>query len=947
MSDIKIKLETALTGNQNPVAGALPVERLAHALGQLPKIPKTLPEVLALLSDPLTGGLLYRTHPELMLSRLEESTAPMNATSRIEVLHALLALAPIRSEDVVRYVALGLELLQIEDGAHDQVRARWTTDEKITIYRWSSVMLFLPALQVSDIVRLFQARGISNEHSNAWEIFQAWFGFRATVMLTPAMSPAAKIKLEELHRPDWLTMPWMLGTPKTTFMIDEVDDDASPENMQDGSSVTHVLTTQRIPWTDFFSQSHAWHPRQTLATAVRIAAEKGTTLVEPAAYDRTPLVVEAEKLNPSARQIQAEGIRALANAKGALPADLALVFVYGNGGAQYGVFEFSLSTHFGNDAQKYSVQVYLGNAESLVQTFEKHSAALGAATLPTLLAALFSHSPRIFVRAPKGPAFEVSAQAVATWNQSGLPTRPALHAVALPSSREVVGSWRGHTTSDLYEDPQPFLLEIEVGESVGALATLADGNKIELLGSARENRLALRQAQVGMAFVLEGVWNDESATLEGRWRNGHMGGKFTLQRESAMHVPSASELLSELTSRWSARVSRVALESVRYPGELETLRSLFEDEHFRSAYVESAANRALGTTGKQMSNLLGRGASELSRAMLPSAFRALDKAVAAFGLEEKVRLWVHNDSSLNAFVSVEDNIITVHFSAGALDTLSENELTAVIGHELAHVVLGHQELVLRMQNARMSGATQSRYFTLRRYQELGCDRMALIACGEANVVITSQTVMRTGIRKRELFGNAQALIANAWAEVELFQGRRDPQAKRDTHPYDSLRIAALDTFSKNNGAHDALSLELAKLLETPGQTADDSSSPVDVSRFHALAAMQLVEADRSIAAKEVGSLMSLRGPVVHELQQIWQWSYERRLVEIAKLAPRVIEQLATPEREQLLVDLIGIVRSDNVVQYAETGVVQELSWLLNVDTHSFQKTITELYKSAR
>ena len=85
-----------------------------------------------------------------------------------------------------------------------------------------------------------------------------------------------------------------------------------------------------------------------------------------------------------------------------------------------------------------------------------------------------------------------------------------------------------------------------------------------------------------------------------------------------------------------------------------------------------------------------------------------------------------------------------------------------------------------------------------------------------------------------------------------------------------------------------------------------------------------------------------------ELDRVLRWTHDRRAIEIHDLSREVVKAQSVAEREALLQPaLLEVVRADNVVQYAETGVVERLGALLALDTHSFRKTMDDLYRGAR
>ena len=961
MTDVRTRVERALR-NETDLADneALPVERLAVLLAGEVSEPARFDDLIGLLGDGLTGGLLYRTKPERVLELLGRLGSGRTGEQRFRLFAAMVEIRPVRPEDYVRTVTLALDLL----GVGSEEKVGLTDDQKYVVYRWALVLQRLTSLQAPEVVDLFRARGITEEGTNAWEIFRAWLDYRVTVVLTPRQSPTARHELESMQRLDWLDMPWMLGSRGTTFTIDEIEEDSSPENMADGRRITDCLTLQRRPASDFFVQSYAWHPRQDIELVRDMARERGVLLIEPAPYDLEPNVVDPAELSHHDRRLQAAAIRAMAGlTECELPVDLGLSFRQGEE-AHEPCLELSLASTFGHDGNKISFRLTLVDAAAAIACLQEHAKLLSPAGIPVVLARLYAHCARIHVVVPDGPAFEVSERMVEMWDSLASRVRPRMTAtIAAAAPAGLTGVWRGHYTPDLYESHQTARLEIGEGErGLRGLLEISDGPELALVGSVSDGRLALREEGSG-SFLLDCAWDAEAGRLEGRWRQWNMGGPISLEREpEASPLPTAEELVERVTAPWATTV-RIDLEKVRFPGELAMLRALFDDEHFRAAYVEAQAMRAARTEALQLDTLVGRGATELTREMLPSAFVALDAAAGALGLTDPVRLWVHNDSSLNAFVTVDEGRITVHLTSGLIEVLEGNELIAAIGHELAHVLMGTHELAMRLSHTQMSGAARLRYYALRRCQELSADRVALVACGDPTAVMVTQTMLRTGIRRRDLLGTVESIVDNARREVEALRLRCDPGALLASHPYDSLRTVALDRFARSSafaslagraGAGDlddcgveSELTELLRFLEVPAEQDEAEASSNTMPRWKALAALEIALADRSVTVREVATLLGLDPGVADELQEVLQWTHERRAVEIQRLSREVVKNLAVGDREALLLRIMEVVRADNVVQYAETGVVEQLGQLLELETHSFRKTMEELYRGAR
>lgn len=953
---------------------ALPLERLASSLGRLPQDPALLAEVTGLLGDGLTGGLLYRCHADLVLGALARALPSLDEVGRLALVTASLELRPITNDTLVRMVGWSLDAFGMTGAdATAATIARWSLATQRMVYRWSSAMLQATALQTGELAALLAARGIVGQGGHPWDLWQDVVGYRGTVLMTPRMSPAVAHELTSMQRTEWLDQPWMFGAADSTFTLDEIEEDSTPQNMDDGRRIAYSLMRQRSPSTDFFGKSYAWHPRQTLEHVRAVTVEHGFDIVEPLAFDKSPRSLERHELDAPARALQARAVRAMARLEGQWPVDVTLRFCDGGDEGPLPLFELSMAASLKNDGTKWTVRVVSHDAEAVLSTLASHSKHMSTVSAPLLLSALAPAARRIEVEMPEGPYVLVGPAQLGAWRGDAAAVVPAPRARALPPPppSSLLGVWRGHSTPDHYDEPQPLALELSHdGAWLRALATTSDFGPMELKGAFADGRVALRQDVPHRGYVLEAAWDEVTRTLTGRWAYGGSGGGVSLSIAPAPRHATAAELIAEVTQPWSSHVS-IDLEALRFPGERAMLQALFDDEHFRVAYLESAAQRALGTEQMHLDAMLGRGATRLSRAMVPSAFRALDQVKAGLGLSDDVSLWVHNNATLNAFVTVDDSAkkgaraIAIHLTSGLLDVLDEVELQATLGHELGHVVFGAHDLALRLANTRMSGLVRDRYFALRRLQELSADRLSLLACADAKAVFVAQALLRTGITKRSLFGDVDAVVDNARAEVDHLLTTQAAKAQRsllDTHPYTSLRTVALSLFARSqlfrslrpqvsvrdpiSDTQLAASLEkMAALLAVP----DPQALPVDADatdRFVALATLWLLEADNGISVRELASLKG-RPRVAPHLDDVLSWTHERRDTALVELRRAVMQALPLPAREQLVAELLLLVRADGVVHYAEASAVDEIGRLLELETPTFRRQMEELYRSAR
>ena len=951
-------------------ASPSPVERLAHGLGALARGDTSgISEVLALLSDGLSAPLVYHAAPEGVLAGLAGALPKLTAEERFSLVAASLWMRPLRDEDVARYAGICLDAIGLVEGQDELPAPPSAIDAKVVLYRWSRLLARTSVHVATALEDLLESRGVPSSGGTPFETFQDWLELRAVYIVTPRSSPFTLHNLKEAQREDWIDQPWMLGTPDATFTLEEIEEDSSEANMRDGERVTEWLREQVLPHGDFFAESYGWLPRTTEAEARAEAEARDVAILTAAAHDVEPRAVAFDDMTTASRTAWGKAVEALAEIRdGEISTDVSLAFFHDNEG-QVGAFELGISNTLKNDGAKNTVRLYFDRDPSpIVAALRRTGARLDPLALPEVLSAVFPFCARIAIKTPGSMHLDVTPAIVASW---GYPPPSATAPAAIDTRETAPPSFGsrvlvGHLSIDTEEELEPFRVTLESAHEEGHVHAelFLQGTTYAMELLAEGERITFRQREVRPPLTFEGAWDAESKTIRGQWRTHHMGGTFTLAPEEGIDDDVSAEELYEAARAGCLSRSSVALEALRFPGELEHLRALFDDAHFRIAYQRSIRDRAMRTTSRNLNAQVGVNATEIHSTLMPEPFRALEHVVSKLGYQGKVRLWVHNADNVNAFVTEDGDVVTVHLTSGLLESFDEPELRIVIAHEIGHVLFGHLELALRVQGTDMSGATQARYFALRRHQELTTDRIAMFVSDEPDRLFLVQAMLTTGVRKRSLFGTTAGIVAHAREEVAQLRKRSQADRKRDTHPYAAMRTVALDTFARSSVLRDLSSgvvrdpagappddelVEISRFLDVP--LVEEAAGDVGSARrtFLALAALHLAEADGTTSAREVRQMLALvpEDDFRAVVFEVLGWSHGRRFVTLLGEARVLCRRLSVPEREELLVKLLGVVKSDNVVAYSESSRFVELGGLLGVDTLSFQKIVDKLYKASR
>jgi Peptidase family M48 len=221
------------------------------------------------------------------------------------------------------------------------------------------------------------------------------------------------------------------------------------------------------------------------------------------------------------------------------------------------------------------------------------------------------------------------------------------------------------------------------------------------------------------------------------------------------------------------------------------------------------------SAGKQQANAreavrldLLKSTVELQRDSYPELFQAADGAAAALQLDIPVTIYQAQQSSgFNASVSIDTSAARIIFQGDVIERLSKQELQAVLGHELGHLILWRMDDEKLLTALRLLGGVCDdpgvhpvyvetlRLFGL--YAEIFCDRCSLKVHGEFLPVIAALVKLETGLKQV----NAGDYLNQA--EVIRRAGKGfDDKSRGLTHPELYIRTSALHLWQTRPDACD-------------------------------------------------------------------------------------------------------------------------------------------------
>lgn len=185
-------------------------------------------------------------------------------------------------------------------------------------------------------------------------------------------------------------------------------------------------------------------------------------------------------------------------------------------------------------------------------------------------------------------------------------------------------------------------------------------------------------------------------------------------------------------------------------------------------------------------------------------FEKVQKAKEKLEISMPVFLYqAENTDDLNASIIYVNNEVHIVFSGKIIQLLNDEELQAVIAHELSHIKLytelnGDIEVADRIITsiANNAGSTPAHYETARLfklYNEIFCDRGAYLVTGSYAPIISSLVKIATGLQTV----NAESYIKQA---EEIFSSDSDTKASGVSHPENFIRARAISLWDSQGNA---------------------------------------------------------------------------------------------------------------------------------------------------
>lgn len=394
----------------------------------------------------------------------------------------------------------------------------------------------------------------------------------------------------------------------------------------------------------------------------------------------------------------------------------------------------------------------------------------------------------------------------------------------------------------------------------------------------------------------------------------------------------------------------------RYPADAILFDALRSDPELAAARAR-ADTGMLASRDRTRAHLLAEGV-QVRTSLLPSLSSAIGEINERFPDVGRIECFVVDSPSINAFVARGRDRMLCGISSAAVNGLDTAELQCVIGHELGHVLLGHNDVAVSYLAARGELAPHDlrRFHAWQRASEISADRASLIACGALDVAASTLFKVVSGLVRRDLAPNAQELAAQ-WAPLlaELGDiGERDLWTI--SHPFPPLRMQAMIEFwtawqSPRRGtalaeANRRIDRMLAAIDPQAAPSAHDD--PL-LDRFLFWAGLHLATGEAGIdagARKRLAAIAPEGVDVKHAMARA-RSEPGSALAELEAAREARRRKLAAAETHRLLIALIDLATADGTLDAGEMERLCEVAARLGIGRRACELLVERHSKEAR
>ena len=386
----------------------------------------------------------------------------------------------------------------------------------------------------------------------------------------------------------------------------------------------------------------------------------------------------------------------------------------------------------------------------------------------------------------------------------------------------------------------------------------------------------------------------------------------------------------------------VNLDEIRFSSDLKLFNDCLANESIKKIRDDYLNHRHEDSYRK---HLLGH-SLKICKKLSPKLHRMVMQAAEKVGFKNKqIEVYVYNSPDQNATCYYDgQNQIILTFSSALLQSMSDDELNFVIGHELGHAVFEHSSLPSSgiAEDAKCSASDAMMLMSWSRRAEISADRMGLYVCADKDAAISSFLKLSCGVSSPIIDFDLQEYSKQIQDLKSLSTNLEDTSLCYASHPFNPIRVVAVNLYS--NTEHFAGSADLAatfaeidaeinELLDFMEPVASDQKKNLS-DEFVMWAGVLVACADGEFSGHEKANLKEQVGEekfaqymTTLDAQDDIE-AYAR--TQIDRLVD-TIKTLSAPDCCSIVQRLVVVARADQEIHSQERAVLEEVASKLSVD----------------
>lgn len=382
------------------------------------------------------------------------------------------------------------------------------------------------------------------------------------------------------------------------------------------------------------------------------------------------------------------------------------------------------------------------------------------------------------------------------------------------------------------------------------------------------------------------------------------------------------------------------MENIRFSGDVHFYERCLENDNIKKIRDKCISERHDDSYRRR---LLGNGL-KINERLSPKLFSMVRDAACIVGLDDKeIEVYIYNSPEQNAscYYNGGDQIILT-FSSALLQTMDDDELNFVIGHELGHALFDHSSLpgtgIAEDSNCSANEALQ--LMSWNRRAEISADRMGLFVCKNKDAAISSFLKLSCGVSSPIINFDIDEYTKQIQDLKSLSKNLDDTSLCYSTHPFNPIRVVAVNLYAQSSHfephapvSFEDIDSEINEMLDFMEPVNKDEKKSV-ADEFVMWAGVLIALADGDFSVEEHENLKEQIGEEAYTayLEELNQ-SDDMGAFARAKIQGMLetVKTLSAPDCCSIIQRLVVVANADQVIHDQERAVLEEIADKLSVE----------------